>query len=95
LLERSVRDLSSFLFKKENCRYSKEKLAGCSPECYSVPAMKCYSITNPFKTIKLNVSRAKCFYLDGTNKISFNRQEAANAIRYARFKGSVSLQKTK
>jgi hypothetical protein len=32
--------LSSFLFKKENRSYSKEKLVGCRSKCYLVPAMK-------------------------------------------------------
>jgi hypothetical protein len=57
--------------------------------------MKSYSIANPFKNIKLKTSRAKCFYLDGNKETVFNRDEAANAIRYARLKGSVTLQKTK
>jgi len=52
---------------------------------------KVYRLSNPFREIRLATSRVACLLNTPTGVLKVERIEAANAIRYARVKGSVSL----
>jgi Pyruvate/2-oxoacid:ferredoxin oxidoreductase delta subunit len=52
---------------------------------------KVYRCSNPFREVKVATSKIACFINTPNGAIQVERIEAANAIRYARVKGSVSL----
>jgi len=52
---------------------------------------KVYRLSNPFREIRLATSRVACLLNTPTGVLKVERIEAANAIRYARAKGYVSL----
>jgi hypothetical protein len=52
---------------------------------------KVYRCSNPFREVKVATSKIACFINTPSGAIQVERIEAANAIRYARAKGYVSL----
>jgi hypothetical protein len=52
---------------------------------------KVYRLSNPFREVRLATSRVACLLNTPTGVLKVERIEAANAIRYARVKGYVTL----
>ena len=52
---------------------------------------KVYRLSNPFREVRLATSRVACLLNTPTGVLKVERIEAANAIRYARAKGYVTL----